>query len=208
MSDAMIPFELENEEGLRLRGLDFGATSPPSPCRWRAGAAKCCWAAPMRPYPLSRCGWGQWRGAANRIGGAELLRDGQRWPLDANQSPHCLHGGRAGFHRQHWQLKEREADRVRLTLLSGRGSGLSRQPAGHAGVPAGAVRSGGGLRRQHGCRHPGQPHQPTYFNLDDNPDGSDVRDHLIRLNADRFLPTDRAGCRSRSHRWRVVRSAP
>ncbi len=26
MSSAMTPFELENEEGLRLRGLDFGAT--------------------------------------------------------------------------------------------------------------------------------------------------------------------------------------
>ena len=115
------------------------------------------------------------------------MRDGQHWPLDANQAPHCLHGGRDGFHRQPWQIKEQEADRVKLALLS---------RAGDQGFP-------GNLRvtleyrlEQHDLvvDFKASTDAPTpvsltshaYFNLD----GGDVRDHLICIAADRYLPTD------------------
>ncbi len=119
MSSAMTPFELENEEGLRLRGLDFGATltslTLPVAGKRREVLLGCADDA----YPTQQVWLGAVAGRfANRIGGAELVRDGQRWPLNANQAPNCLHGGQAGFHRQRWQIKELEADRVKLVLLS------------------------------------------------------------------------------------------
>ncbi len=119
MSSTMTPFELENEEGLRLRGLDFGATltslTLPVAGKRREVLLGCADDA----YPTQQVWLGAVAGRfANRIGGAELVRDGQRWPLDANQAPNCLHGGQAGFHRQHWQIRELEADRVKLALLS------------------------------------------------------------------------------------------
>ncbi|QXA16202.1 galactose-1-epimerase [Aeromonas sp. FDAARGOS 1403] len=194
MNDAMIPFELENEEGLRLRGLDFGATLTSLTLPVAGSRREVLLGCADEAYPAQQVWLGAVAGRfANRIGNAELLRDGQRWPLDANQPPHCLHGGRAGFHRQHWQIKEREADRVRLTLLS---------RSGDQGFP-------GNLRvmleyRLEQCDlvvdfvastdapTPVSLTSHTYFNLDDNPNGGDVRGHLIRLNADRFLPTDQS----------------
>ena len=115
----MKTFELENEEGLRLRGLEFGATltslSLPVAGQRREVLLGCA----DEAYAAQQVWLGAVAGRfANRIGGAELVRGDERWSLDANQAPHCLHGGRDGFHRQPWQIKEQEADRVKLALLS------------------------------------------------------------------------------------------
>lgn len=192
MSGAMTPFELENEEGLRLRGLDFGATltslTLPVADKHREVLLGCAEAA----YPAQQAWLGAVAGRfANRIGGAKLVRDGQHWPLDANQAPHCLHGGREGFHRQRWNIKELEADRVRLVLLS---------KAGDQGFP-GNVRVTLEYRLEQcdlvvdfrastDAPTPVSLTSHAYFNLDG---GGDVREHTISLNADRFLPTDESG---------------
>lgn len=192
MSGAMTPFELENEEGLRLRGLDFGATltslTLPVAGKHREVLLGCAEAA----YPAQQAWLGAVAGRfANRIGGAKLVHDGQLWPLDANQAPHCLHGGQEGFHRQRWNIKELEADRVRLVLLS---------KAGDQGFP-GNVRVTLEYRLEQcdlvvdfrastDAPTPVSLTSHAYFNLDG---GGDVRDHTISLNADRFLPTDESG---------------
>ncbi len=122
------------------------------------------------------------------------MRDGQHWPLNANQAPNCLHGGQAGFHRQRWQIKELEADRVKLVLLS---------RAGDQGFP-GNLRVTLEYRLEQSdlvvdfiastdAATPVSLTSHAYFNLDGQTDGGDVRDHLISINADHFLPTDPSG---------------
>lgn len=143
-----------------------------------------------------------WLGAvagrfANRMA-APSWCEGTNAGLSTPISPHCLHGGRDGFHRQPWQIKEQEADRVRLALLS---------RAGDQGFP-------GNLRvtleyrlEQHDLvvDFKASTDAPTpvsltshaYFNLDGHQGGSDVRSdirhHVISINADRYLPTDQSG---------------
>ena len=82
MSNAMIPFELENEEGLRLRGLDFGATltslTLPVAGKHREVLLGCA----DEAYPAQQVWLGAVAGRfANRIGGAELVRDGGAAPF-------------------------------------------------------------------------------------------------------------------------------
>ncbi|MGY3944418.1 galactose-1-epimerase [Aeromonas tecta] len=193
MSQAMTPFELENELGLRLRGLDFGATLTSLSLPLGEGRREVLLGCTDADYPTQQVWLGAVAGRfANRIGGAELVRDGQRWLLDANQSPHCLHGGRGGFHRQSWQIKELEADRVRLQL---------RSKDGDQGFP-------GNLKVEleyrleqwdlvvdfHASTDAPTPVSLTshsYFNLDGG--SKDVRQHAITIRAERFLPTDASG---------------
>lgn len=194
-NQAIKSFELENEEGLRLRGLDFGATLSSLTLPVGGERREVLLGCADDAYPTQQVWLGAIAGRfANRIGNAELRRDGQCWPLDANQAPHCLHGGKDGFHRRQWQIKELEPDRVRLALLS---------PAGDQGFP-------GNLRvtleyRLEQCdlvvEFKATTDAPTpvsltshaYFNLDGSHQDGDVRSHRIRLNADRFLPTDERG---------------
>lgn len=192
----MTAFELENEEGLRLRGLDFGATLTSLTLPVAGERREVLLGCADQDYPDQQVWLGAVAGRfANRIGGAELVRGGDRWSLDANQPPHCLHGGQEGFHRRSWQIRELEADRVRLALLS---------KAGDQGFP-------GNLRvtleyrleqRDLVVEFRASTDAPTpvsltshaYFNLDGNrPECGDVLGHTINLNADHFLPTDPRG---------------
>ncbi|PJG58813.1 galactose-1-epimerase, partial [Aeromonas cavernicola] len=103
-----------------------------------------------------------------------------------------------GFHRQHWQIKEQEADRVKLVLLS---------RAGDQGFP-GNLRVAleyrleqydlvVDVRASTDAATPVSLTSHVYFNLDGDPQGDavhpDIRQHAISLNADHFLPTDAGG---------------
>lgn len=184
----LTPLELCNETGLRLAVLPFGATLCSLQVPVGNGRREVLLGCAPADYPRQQ----GWLGAvagrfANRIGGAYLAYGGEAWWLDANQAPHCLHGGRDGFHRRPWQRLAQEADRLRLGLLS---------PDGDQGFP-------GRLEVQLEYRLEGwelvvefraQCDKPTpvsltshaYFNLDG---GGDVRDHRLLLRADHYLPS-------------------
>ncbi|WP_434664661.1 galactose-1-epimerase [Aeromonas sp. NJAU223] len=193
--DPLIPFELENETGLRLRGLDFGATLTSLSLLVGGERREVLLGCADEDYPAQQVWLGAVAGRfANRIGGAELTRNGQHWQLDANQPPHCLHGGRDGFHRRRWQRVRQTSDSISLSLVS---------PAGDQGFP-------GQLRVTLTYRLEGQDlvidfeaksDAPTpvsltshaYFNLDGDSPAGDVRQHAITLRANSFLPTDASG---------------
>lgn len=184
----LTPLYLRNEAGLRLGVIPFGATlcslQVPVGGERREVLLGC---APA-DYPRQ----GVWLGAvagrfANRIGHARLMRDGKIWRLDANQAPHCLHGGSHGFHRRPWQRLEQAGNRLRLGLLS---------PDGDQGFPGNLMvtleyRLEG---RELVVEFRARSDRPTpvsltshaYFNLDG---GGDVRDHRLLLRAERYLPT-------------------
>lgn len=68
---------------------------------------------------------------ANRIASARLVLDGEEHVLDANDGPHCLHGGRAGFGARLWTVDYAGLDALGRPMLR-----LSlRSPDGDQGFP-------------------------------------------------------------------------
>ncbi|MDO2949140.1 galactose-1-epimerase [Aeromonas simiae] len=184
----MSAFCLESESGLRLEGLTLGATLTSLTLPLAEGRRELLLGCRPQDYPRQQVWLGAVAGRfANRIGGAELRREGQCWPLDANQPPHCLHGGSGGFHRREWTLVEQASDRVVLALCSVDGD---QGFPGNLEVTLCYRLAGNDLLIEFDA----STDRPTpvsltshaYFNLDG---GSDVRAHRLTLRAERFLPT-------------------
>lgn len=131
---------------------------------------------------------------ANRIAGARFTLDGKEYRLTANSQGNHIHGGPTGFHTQVWDVEALEKDEgsvaVRLSLKS---------PDGHEGYP-------GTLqvtvvyrltdRNELWMEYTATTDKPTHVNLTNhaywNLKGEgDVLGHLLKLNADRYLPTDK-----------------
>jgi aldose 1-epimerase len=184
----MKEFHLQNDAGLRLGVLDFGATLTalelPVDGHYRNVLLAC--------EPADYARQSAYLGAivgrfANRIGGACLTRDGQHWSLDANEGTTCLHGGSQSLHNREWQVSELAGDRIRLH---------TRLADGEQGFPGNLdVNLEYRLEQQDlvieltattDAPTPVNLTSHAYFNLD----GGDVRDHLIRIAADHYLPTD------------------
>ena len=126
----------------------------------------------------------------NRIAGAEFELDGNRYPLYQNDGVNHLHGGKRGFDKYVWAVEELP-DGLRLTRTS---------PDGEEGYP-GTMRAsvtyrvdGVSLRLDYEAESDRDTlcnlTNHAYFNLNRN---GTVLDHLLRINAERFLEND-AGC--------------
>lgn len=128
---------------------------------------------------------------ANRIAGAQIERNGQRWALAAQPgSRHQLHGGPDGFDRRVWTLADHTPRRAVYRLHS---------PDGDQGFP-GAVEAeaavtlpGGGvidlqLSATTTAATPLCLTNHAYFNLDGV--RGDARAHRLTIAAARVLPVD------------------
>ena len=129
---------------------------------------------------------GRW---ANRIRGGRFRLDGIDYKVDRNDGGNHLHGGQYGFHLQRWDV-EPDGESLVMRLVS---------PEGDGGFP-------GEVRVELRCRfdddgtldlqYQATSDAPTplsltahpYFNLNDR--RPDVRDHVIRIDADEFLAID------------------
>ncbi len=131
---------------------------------------------------------------ANRIGGGGFEIDGRRFNLHTvNRDGVHIHGGTTGFHRQRWKgaaSSEGGAARVVLSLTS---------PDGHEGYP-GRVEASVTYTLDDSdvlaLDYAGRSDAPTHLNLTNHAyfnlaGGGDVRDHLLRLDSDYILATDR-----------------
>ena len=58
---------------------------------------------------------------ANRIAGAEIEIDGERYKLVANERPNCLHGGKVGFDKVRWTIDSTSSDSATLAHQSADG---------------------------------------------------------------------------------------
>lgn len=184
----MQAFHLQNKAGLRASVLDFGATLTELGLTVDGQYRNVVLACEPADYANQSAYLGAIVGRfANRIGGSRLMRDGREWLLSANEGTTCLHGGHDSVHNRAWQLVEQAADRLRLR---------TRLADGEQGFP-------GNLEVELEYRleqldlvieltattdapTPVNLTSHAYFNLD----GGDVRDHLICIAADRYLPTD------------------
>ncbi|MEV0386966.1 aldose epimerase family protein [Nonomuraea sp. NPDC050643] len=124
----------------------------------------------------------------NRIANSRFTLDGVEFRLPANNGPSSLHGGTEGFDSKVWKVAERSESSVTLTLTS---------PDGDQGYPGTLTASvtytlaGDALR----IDYTADTDAPTvvnltnhsYFNLNG---GGDVLDHVVRMEAEHYLPVD------------------
>ena len=130
---------------------------------------------------------------ANRIANAKFTIDGKEYKLAANNGKNHLHGGRAGFANKHWQGKalptRDSAAAVEFTYTS---------KDGEEGYPGEVdvkvtytLTDKNELRLDYEATTdkatPINLTNHAYFNL---AGGGDVLDHVLRLNASHFTPTD------------------
>lgn len=114
----MKEFHLQNEAGLRLGVLDFGATLTSLTIPVDGSYRNVLLACEPLDYPRQSVYLGAMVGRfANRIGNAHLVRAGEEWQLDANEGSTCLHGGRDSLHNRIWDVGEQTGDRIRLRTL-------------------------------------------------------------------------------------------
>ena len=127
---------------------------------------------------------------ANRIRDGHLELDGQTFQLDRNFiGKHSLHGGAVSMGKQLWTVVDHGSDHVTLSI---------KLPDGHMGYPGNltakvrfALLEGGVLD----IRMEAETDAPTlcnlahhsYFKLDES---ETISDHLLKVNADRYLPVD------------------
>jgi len=183
---------LRNARGTRVDISDLGATllSWQSPDR-QGQLGEVVLGHPDAAHYLSASAFmggivGRW---ANRIRGGRFCLDGIEHKVDRNDGDNHLHGGHDGFHARRWDV-ERDGEALCMSLVS---------PEGDGGFPGEvqvklrvALGDDGALE----LRYEATTDAPTpfsvtahpYFNLNDR--RPDIRDHVIRIDAEEFLATD------------------
>ncbi|MEW9547883.1 aldose epimerase family protein [Nonomuraea sp. NPDC050783] len=126
----------------------------------------------------------------NRIAGGRFTLDGVEYTLPVNNGPNSLHGGTEGFDSKVWTITDRSAASVTLELVS---------PDGDQGYPGTLTVTVTYTLEDDGLRidYASESDKPTvvnltnhsYFNLKGQGVG-DVRDHVVRLAAEHYLPVD------------------
>ena len=192
-------YTLANGRGVTVRIISYGAiiTSVQTPDRTGRPGEVTLGFDTLEPYLAGHPFFGAICGrVANRIAGGKFAIDGQTYRLATNNGPNHLHGGNVGFDKAVWQAEPftaSEAVGVRLSHLS---------PDGDEGYPGNlAVTVVYTLTEQNELKidytattdkaTPVNLTNHTYWNLADG-GASDVLQHVLRLDADRYLPVDSA----------------
>lgn len=135
---------------------------------------------------------------ANRIGGASFDLDGQRHRLVANEDANQLHGGPDGFDRRPWRVRTERSDDAAaadLSLVSVDGD------QGYPGEVSVRTTYRLSVVGELSIETVATSDAPTvlsianhsYWNLAGTtglPGGATVRDHVLRLDADRIVVVD------------------
>lgn len=130
---------------------------------------------------------------ANRIGGARFSLNGVEYRLSENGGGNTLHGGKFGYHKRVWAV-DRVVDgnepSVRFKYVSPDGE---EHFPGEVTVTVEYTLVSDGIRISYGAVStedtPLNLTNHSYFNLKGEGIG-DVKDHIVRLNANRYTPVD------------------
>ena len=127
---------------------------------------------------------------ANRIGKSQFELNGQDYPLFANDGQNHLHGGKTGFDKQIWQVKQYDESKIVLALSS---EDMQEGYPGKLDVTVTYSLEG----RQLSIDYSAVCDKDTicnltnhaYFNLSGHNSGT-IEDNYIQINADFYTPTD------------------
>ena len=200
---------LTNRYGMRVQFLDYGATWISAQVPVGGELREVLLGCQIDDYPRQNVYLGASVGRyANRIANAQFELNGERVQLTPNQGAHQLHGGADGFDKRIWQIvetgenslgmdengAERSENFVIFQLFSADGD------QGFPGNLSVSVRYCLTDENELKVDYRANCDKDTalnltnhaYFNLE-NAENGDVRQHLLRLNADFFLPVDTQG---------------
>ena len=127
----------------------------------------------------------------NRISKGQFRLDGRNWQVDVNEGRNHLHGGKDGFDRKNWSVRERTENSVTFTAASEDGEmGF----AGRANLTARYTLTSAGqliieMEADADKVTPMNMVHHTYFNLAGHGSG-DVLDQEIRLGSRFYTPID------------------
>jgi len=194
-------FTLKNKQGMQVSVTNYGGivTSILVPDRSGQFADVTLGYAKLEDYvagsPYFGCITGRY---ANRIARAKFTLDGREHVLAANNGENHLHGGVLGFDKKIWAARTGTVDGFPAVILT------HTSPDGDEGYPGTLamtvtylLRDDNGLE----IRYEATTDQPTvvnltnhaYFNLAGEGSGQTILDHVVRIDADRFTPTDAGG---------------
>ena len=188
----MTLYTLTNKIGASISVLDFGAhlVSVRVPDRNGQMADVCLGFDTLEEYDQKPCFVGGVLGRfSNRIAGAGFSLNGKEYTLFKNDGPNSLHGGREGFDKKWWRGQTLEGDgedAVILTYVS---------HDGEEGYP-GKLHVQATFAWDDQCRltfrYLAQADQDTIVNLTNHAyynlaGQGDIRDHILRVNADCIL---------------------
>jgi aldose 1-epimerase len=194
-------FTLKNARGMQVSLTNFGGivTSILVPDRTGAVADVTLGYSRLEDYlagsPYFGCITGRY---ANRIAKAAFTLDGQTHRLAANNGENHLHGGLAGFDKKVWAARAATVDGHPAVILT------HTSPDGDEGYPGALAMTVTYLLRDDNAleiRYEATTDRPTvvnltnhaYFNLAGEGSGRTILDHVVRIAADRFTPTDAGG---------------
>ncbi|MCQ8240067.1 aldose epimerase family protein [Rhizosaccharibacter radicis] len=195
-------FTLRNAHGIEVCVTDYGGivTRVVTPDRQGRPADIVLGFHSLREYETKSADGNLFFGAligrfANRIARGRFTLDGHEYVLDANNGSNTLHGGRNGFDKRLWEIaggkQDPRAAAVTLRLVSPDGDGNF---PGTLVVHATYTLADDGLR----IDYEATTDKPTvinltnhaYFNLAGVGSAAGVGPQLVRIHADRYLPTD------------------
>lgn len=188
---------LQNEAGMRITLMDWGATWLSCQVQVNGELREVLLGSRVEDYPVQQAYLGASIGRyANRIANAQFELNGELIQLSDNQGKHQLHGGE-GFDKYRWNIEEEKCGQncVRFSLHSDDGD------QGFPGNVEIAVTYTITENNAVKIEYEGISDKDTalnltnhaYFNLENALQGSDVREHSLRLNADFYLPVDNEG---------------
>ena len=189
-------FTLQNAQGMRVRFTDWGATWTSCRVPVKGELREVLLGCKLEEYPVQQAYLGASVGRyANRIANAQFTLNDKTVTLTANQGKHQLHGGVNGFDKRRWALEKCGENFVCFSLHSVDGD------QGFLGNVDMTVTYTLTEENSVKIEYAGKSDQDTalnltnhaYFTLNDAQHGKDVREHLLQLNADYFLPVDSEG---------------
>ena len=129
---------------------------------------------------------------ANRIAKGKYEIDGREYSAFINNGPNSLHGGRIGFSHRLWTVEPRDGEDPALILTLHSPDGEEGYP-GNLDVTVTYTLTADAVSIRYEAvtdqRTPVNLTNHAYFNLGGYASGS-ILEHTLRLDADRFLPTD------------------
>lgn len=190
-------YTLANTNGMEARVMSYGGTlvSLHVPGRDGRPADVVLGFDRLEPYLGGHPYFGALIGRyANRIAGGRFELDGQAYQLSRNEGPNHLHGGDIGFDRVLWDAAPAESGDSPQLVLSYRSLDGEEGYPGNLDVTVTYTLS---PRNELRLDYLATTDRATVLNLThhayfDLGATGDVRNHVVRINAERFLPVDRA----------------
>jgi len=194
---AVHEYTLTNANGLEAKVLTYGATLTTVKVPDRNGKLDSLYLDSVEDYQKGHPLFGSVVGRfANRIAGAKFTIDGVEHNVTPNAGQNHIHGGRQGFHKLLWNAESiRGKDRAAVRLRHSSPDGNEGYPGRLDVTVTYTLTNDNELIMDYTAT----TDRPTVLNLTNHAywnlagaGSGDVLDHVLMLNADKFLPSDQA----------------